>query len=232
MILIITHKTDYTADFLVNILNHRSIEYRRFNCEDLLSSNYEIEFGAGFKYSILGCADFHSVWFRRTKLPDLNGLSSSETAYILSETDSLIQNLLSILNVNWISEPTAVYRAENKLLQLKTAMELGFNIPQTLITSSKERLINFYREQKSIIVKPFSQTRITDVVNPGFIFTSVVTEKEINSIDDYDLTPCIFQQNVEKDYELRITVVGSKVFPAAVDSQDDIEPKLIGGEKN
>lgn len=226
MILIITHKTDFTADFVVNELNQRRIAYRRLNCEDLLSSDFSIKFDEGFKYSILGEADYQSVWFRRTKLPEVKGLTGEETAYVLGEIDEFFKNLFSILSAKWLSPPAAVYEAENKLLQLKTAQRLGFIIPETLVTNSKRELKDFYQaKDRDIIVKPISQTRVSYNENSAFIFTNRVPQSLMDEIERFDLTPCIFQRNILKDYEIRATVVGEKVFAAAVYSQVDDNTK-------
>lgn len=40
MILIITHKEDFTADFVIEKLNERDIKYFRLNCEDIDKNNY------------------------------------------------------------------------------------------------------------------------------------------------------------------------------------------------
>jgi len=40
------------------------------------------------------------------------------------------------------------------------------------------------------------------------------------------LTPSIFQEYIEKDYELRITVVGERVFSAKVESQHNEKTKI------
>lgn len=226
MILIITHKTDYTVDFVINKLNKQNIPYRRFNCEDILASDLSIHFSKKIEYSILGKSHFNSVWFRRTQLPEINGLSGGEKLYVLNEIDSLIKNLLSILDVKWLSKPMHVYNAENKLLQLKIAQEIGFEIPPTVITTSKEELRKFYKEnEENIIIKPIAHTRIDDANNASFIFTNEVLESHIKNLDQYDLTPCIFQRNIAKQYEVRVTVVGDKVFAAAVNSQNETDTK-------
>jgi glutathione synthase/RimK-type ligase-like ATP-grasp enzyme len=227
MLLIITHKTDFTADFVINKLNTRKIEYKRFNCEDILNYDCSVRFSNSLKYSILNESDFNAVWFRRTQLPNISNLSINEKVYILNETDSLIKNLFSILDTNWISEPYAVYKAENKLMQLKTASEIGFEIPETLITNSKKELKEFYHDNnKQIIIKPLSQTKIESADVPKFIFTNKVTENQIDNLEKFDLTPCIFQREIQKDYEIRVTVVGDKIFSAAVDSQSETETKI------
>lgn len=226
MILIITHKTDFTADFVINKLNQRGIAYKRLNCEDIFKNDYTIKLNSDFTYSILGEQKYKSVWFRRTKLPEIKGLKREEQLYILNETESLFENIFSSLNANWLSSPSAVYEAENKILQLKTAIKIGFNIPQTLVTNSKRELKQFYSDcNRDIILKPISQTRIQYNEGSAFIFTNPVPENFIANIESYDLTPCIYQKNISKEYELRVTVVGDLVFAAAVYSQADEETK-------
>lgn len=226
MILIITHKTDFTADFVINKLNHQKIKYKRFNCEDLLLTPFNVKIDGSFKYSILDQSDYNSVWFRRTKLPEINNLSCENKLYILNETESFCKNLFSTISAKWLSQPDAIYRAENKILQLKLAQKLGFSIPATIITNSKSDLAEFYeKNHKNIIIKPISQTRIQYKENPAFIFTNVVPDKYIKEIDKFDLTPCIFQENIFKEYEIRVTVVDEKVFAAKVFSQEDNETK-------
>jgi glutathione synthase/RimK-type ligase-like ATP-grasp enzyme len=221
MILVISHKNDFSADFLVNKLNQRALNYRRLNCEDILTVDATFRFKSGFSYSLLEEGRFDSVWFRRTKLPELQGLSVAEANYVLVETDSLLKNIFSTLSARWLSSPNSVYRAESKLLQLRTAHDIGFSIPETLVTNSKEEVRQFYRELNGrVIVKPLSQTRLNDGENTSFIFTSEVSPDVLERISDLDLTPCIFQENVPKLDELRVTVVGDEVFAAKVNSQD------------
>lgn len=226
MILIITHKTDFTADFVINKLNQRGINYKRLNCEDIYKTNFEVKLDPDFTYSILGEKNFKSIWFRRTKLPEITGMEKEEQLYILYEMESLFKNIFSSLGANWVSLPSAVYEAENKVLQLKTAKKIGFTIPPTLITNSRDELRKFFIQcENEIILKPISQTRIRYNEGAAFIFTNPISPQLIDNIEDFDLTPCIFQKAIKKDYELRITVVGENIFSAKVDSQKDPETR-------
>src|SRR5438094_131013 len=140
MILIITHKNDYTADFLINKLNAKHIPYRRLNCEDIFNQPYKFVFNEGLNYEFLEVDKYSSVWFRRTKYPDFPDLPYYEKLYLLSETESFLKGLFTIIDAKWLSNPFAVYKAEYKLFQLKTAKALGFAIPKTIITNSKDDL--------------------------------------------------------------------------------------------
>lgn len=227
MILIISHKTDFTADFVINKLNQRNIGYKRLNCEDLFSQSFKLSLNNNFEYLILGEENYKSIWFRRTKLPQIDDLVQEEKLYILNETESLFKNLFTTLPGKWLSKPNFVYEAENKILQLKIAQEIGFNIPNTIVTNSRKEVVEFYKlNNENIIVKPISHTRIEYKDSLSFIFTNHISKKQIEEIDNYEINPCIFQENIPKEYEIRVTVVGEKVFAAAVYSQMDEETKI------
>jgi glutathione synthase/RimK-type ligase-like ATP-grasp enzyme len=226
MILIITHKQDYTADFVINKLNKQKIAYKRLNCEDILLKDFSLSLENEYKYDLLEESKYSSVWFRRTKLPEIHGLDGADKMYVLDEIDSFFKNLFTSIPSKWLSLPSSVYEAENKILQLRIAKEIGFNVPATLITNSKERLTRFYDEcGGEMILKPISQTRIQYGKSASFIFTNPVTSEVMERINEYDLTPCIYQKKIEKEYEIRITVIENEVFSAAVYSQTDEQTK-------
>ncbi|WPV67044.1 hypothetical protein [Chitinophaga sp. LS1] len=226
MILIITHKQDYTADYLINILNQRSIPYKRFNCEDVMTSGVSLLYDGNFQSEIFGVKNFTSVWFRRTKIPFIQGLVEDEVTYLQAEYDSLLKNIFTVIEAKWLSSPWHVYRAENKLFQLRTAMEVGFKIPKTLVTTDHKKLISFSNQVGEMIVKPISATRSSSTKEPMFIYTNRVEKQHLENISKFDLTPCIFQEEISKHVELRVTVVGKDVFAASVDSQQNEESKV------
>lgn len=225
MILIITHKEDFTVDFVIDKLNKRKVRYHRFNCEDLEQDFYEIAWNPSFNFALANNTKFTSVWFRRVRLPYISeGYSESEKEFLLSEYYSLIQNFLLTLDSKWLSHPVSVYTAENKLFQLKQATAVGLKIPETLVTNDKEKLKLFYGSKiNGLIVKPLNQNRITEGEHQKLIFTNKLSDHQIANLCHFDLTPAIFQEFIPKQYELRVTVVGDRVFSASVESQIENE---------
>jgi glutathione synthase/RimK-type ligase-like ATP-grasp enzyme len=228
MILIITHKEDFTADFVIEKLNRRELPYYRLNCEDLNTTNYSYGTDNGFQFIIDNSAKITSVWFRRTKLPNLKINDESERLYVLGEYDALLQNIYAVLKDKiWMSYPSTVYEAENKLYQIKLAKEIAFKIPETLVTNRHADLRDFYVKHKgNIIVKPLHQGRIKYDQKVKTIFTNKLQSSLIDRIEEFDLTPSIYQEYVEKEYEIRATVVGDKIFAAKVDSQENEDTKI------
>ncbi|MDM1518190.1 hypothetical protein HX089_17790, partial [Myroides odoratimimus] len=118
------------------------ISYFRLNCEDI--PNYKFKIDESLNLSINGIDSFESIWFRRTKLVDYSKYSSEYQHFLLAEYDSFLKNLFNILDSKkWLSHPNDVYIAENKLLQLKLAKNIGFLIPKTLITTDKNKVKQF-----------------------------------------------------------------------------------------
>ena len=58
------------------------------------------------------------------------------------------------------------------------------------------------------------------------VFTRVLTADKLEEIDALAACPAIFQEYVDKQVELRITIVGDKVFTAAIDSQEHAETQV------
>lgn len=224
MILIITHKEDFTADFVIEKLNEQNIKYFRLNCEDLNQYNYLFDSSNNFNFSINGFSEFKSVWFRRTKLPEIETKDQGQKLFLLADYESLFDNLFNLINSDkWLSHPTYIYKAENKLYQLQKAKKIGFVIPNTIVTNNHSHLNEFaLNNGNEVIIKPIRQGRIQLSDGVKTIFTNKVTSEVLENLNEYDLTPCIVQNNISKEYELRITVVGDKVFSARINSQENI----------
>jgi glutathione synthase/RimK-type ligase-like ATP-grasp enzyme len=224
MILIITHKEDYTADYLIDKLNNKGISYHRFNCEDCLKQNISLQFGEIEMKAIHQIHKFDSVWYRRTKLPELEGACPEEKIYLLHEIDTFLFNLFAIIKGKWLSHPESIRRAENKFYQLSLARESGFHVPNTIITTDRSVLKEFFKQNDQTVVKPISKGRINYSDNTSkLIFTNIVSRSIFAELDNFELTPAIFQEHIDKDYEIRVTVVGENVFGAVVYSQTDMD---------
>jgi len=223
MILIITHKEDFTTDFVIEKLNEQNIKYFRLNCEDLNKNNYLFDNSNDFNFSINGISEFSSVWFRRTKLPDIDTTDQDKKIFLLADYESLFDNLFNLINSKkWLSNPNYIYKAENKLYQLQKAKEIGFNIPNTIVTNNHKQLSEFVSDNANeVIIKPIRQGRIQLSDGVKTIFTNQVGKEVLENLIEYDLTPSIVQNLIQKEYELRITVVGDKVFSAKINSQEN-----------
>lgn len=134
----------------------------------------------------------------------------------------LVEQLYDLLpNAIWISHPHAVRRAENKILQMQIARELGFSIPETLVTGNAGDVSCFRKEQGSIVVKPTAKDLVFKDGKPIMFMTNLVRPSDPLDLSLLGEAPAIFQKEVQRKTELRVTVVGDKVFAASVMREDE-----------
>jgi hypothetical protein len=60
----------------------------------------------------------------------------------------------------------------------------------------------------------------SDKGNYTFIYTNRVKREDLSKLESVKVAPCIFQEYIAKKVELRITVVGHKVFATEIHSQN------------
>ncbi|MGN1152899.1 MAG: hypothetical protein ACI4S3_02640 [Candidatus Gastranaerophilaceae bacterium] len=231
MILVISNKDDLTTDFIILDFKRNNIPFYRLNTEDLFV-RININFDFNSKKFILEDTTIHkkinlitdisSVYYRRPILPDVLSFETdnSKKDFLEKETYYILEGLYSILiNKFWISHPDFIRTAENKILQLQVAQELGFKIPLSLISNKKESQKCFVNRNQSII-KPIK----SGLVSQNEKYMSLVYADEINSENiraNKSVFPAYLQEKIEKKYDLRITVVGEQVFTVAISKKDD-----------
>ncbi len=157
------------------------------------------------------------IWWRRPQPfelhPELASHSYRNFAY--TEIYEAFSGMWHSLDAFWINKPSHDDLAHRKVLQLKVAQEVGLPIPQTLITSNPQEAKLFYESQKEngTVYKAFSATE------QQWRETRLLKPEELGMLNNLKFAPVIFQEYVPAEYDLRITVVGRKIFAAAIHSQ-------------
>jgi glutathione synthase/RimK-type ligase-like ATP-grasp enzyme len=152
-------------------------------------------------------------------------LTAAERAFAEKEAYLALNALTTTCNCLWVNHPDRERRAASKPAQLFVARQVGLQIPPTVITNDPEEVRSFIdRSTLETVYKALSQPRNLD--GHKVLFTGLVTEERKAELDLIRITPAIFQQRVPKAYELRVTVVGQKIFAVKIDSQLRHESKL------
>lgn len=232
MLLIITNKADYTADFLILELHRRGIGFVRFNTEDFPSEigmSLEIDSAGNIDGYLLvygkrtALSQIGSIWYRRPLPPSPIPVSSDPTAqdFITMESRYTLDTLWRILPCFWVSNPDRIRSAEAKAYQLIVAAGLGLTIPQTLITTQPDEAACFYEaHSQAIIYKPQRYVQVNHAEDTHLIYTTVVDEEKVKYLDDVRFVPSLFQNYIPKSSELRVTVLGETVITAQIHSQE------------
>ena len=139
----------------------------------------------------------------------------------LNMESSVLQNAVFA----WLDQKKVLGNYEvkgmNKLSVLSTAREVGFDIPASLVTNSKKKLITFLYKYPDLITKCLSEVRSFRGNNELLgMYTSEVNAAVIKDLPE-SFYPSLFQENIQKDIELRVFYLNKEVYPMAIFSQLD-----------
>ncbi|MFC0626393.1 MvdC/MvdD family ATP grasp protein [Kribbella deserti] len=225
----LTEVCDATADFVLAHLNERGVALWRLDPGDFPNTlDLSARFDGSWRGEVLGplraadLAEVKAVYYRRPsdfKTPD--GLSESENAFVRSQARHAVFGLLAALpGVTWVNQPGRMADARMKPYQLAIASAVGLVTPRTLVTNRPEDVVAFGTEMGRIITKSLSIVRyVDDVKGPGLLYTTEVPEADWGD-GGITATAHLFQEVVERDYEVRLTYVGGQCFSAAIEPDD------------
>ena len=232
MILVVTSPDDRTASVVVDKLRHRGADVRRFNPADFPSqASLSLSFDdAGRSFAAL-CADgeridlrrLDAVWFRRPEAPVPHDeiRDPPMRRYLAEDCAQYVHDVWNSLHCLCVpAVPLVLARAELKASQLEVARTLGFEVPPTLVSNDPDEFLEFYRRHNGRIISklcgpPFNRHFGEQLGR----YTEMVSPRDAGHAASIRFAPVIFQAYVQKRVELRITVVGRRVFAAEIHSQ-------------
>jgi glutathione synthase/RimK-type ligase-like ATP-grasp enzyme len=140
-----------------------------------------------------------------------------------------LKALWGLLDCLWVNHPLEDGRSRYKLLQLQVANEVGLQVPRSLVTTEPEAVKQFYEECNGKMIHkvlgwPYFSEDDPEAPTSKMVYTNMV---DLNKVDvsRVQYCPCFFQEYVEKDVELRVTVVGERVFACEIHSQKSANPR-------
>jgi glutathione synthase/RimK-type ligase-like ATP-grasp enzyme len=164
-----------------------------------------------------------AVWLRHTDTADAlpRAMNADHRAAARLESDAMVWGLLECIEVFQLDPPEAIRAAPYKPRQLQLARRSGLEIPRTVVTNDPARVREFAKTcPDGVIAKLVDGSLLGGDLARGVAskFTRRVGVAELEELASLRLSPMIFQELVPKALELRITVVGTRVFIAAIAS--------------
>ncbi|SEG74526.1 Glutathione synthase/RimK-type ligase, ATP-grasp superfamily [Thermomonospora echinospora] len=170
--------------------------------------------------------EIDAIWFRR--------LGNARTSANPEVTDPVDRELIDAdtraaalgmltteFHGRWIDHPTAFWAAQNKVVQLRAAHEVGLRIPETLISQSPEQIRKFCGVHPKAIVKAVRGVMQAPAA------TTTVSEELLASESSLRVCPAIYQEMVPGRRHVRVQVFGERVLAALLESDDlDWRPNL------
>ena len=222
MLLIISNKKDTTTDYLESILRYYKIDVLRFNTDLSLKSTKFCYDGINSIICVNGRKyypeNFANVWYRRPehlKHPEFD--SSPEGRCVLEEWTEALESFFACIDKSkWMNHPASNEAASHKIEQLIRVKSFGFRVPDTLVTQDACQLKQFYEKHRGkIVVKPMATGYVErpEGAKDSQIYTNFINLSHLDNLDDLINCPTLFQEYVEKRYDVRITVVDERIHP-------------------
>jgi glutathione synthase/RimK-type ligase-like ATP-grasp enzyme len=148
----------------------------------------------------------------------------------------------------WMSRPHNIRNAEWKLGQLKYAVDIGFDVPKTLLTTNAEDAHAFYEACNGNVIykvlsepslasfrdsSAYSQESEYEQENTKLPYveyyetkTTPIQKKHLSMLKSVELLPCLFQEYIPKKLELRVTIIGDDIFVGEIHSQAHKRTKI------
>lgn len=158
-------------------------------------------------------SDCRAAWWRRPQAFALHqGIDPEVAPWAYSECHEAVAGMWSALPARWVNPPSLDEAAHHKPYQLAVAGEVGLSIPRTLITNDPGQARAFVDEMgaERTVFKTFlaSETHWRE--------TRVLRQEELALLDRVALAPVIFQEYVTAEADVRVTVVGDRMFATEI----------------
>lgn len=246
-ILIITNRSDLHADIIVSTLIKKGTTPFRINLDDFprdFELNHETDqnkWTATITHTPSGrklnLDSIKSIWTRKSSdfaFLSEDDYSPQEKVFANQETKHVLNGILYSLDCYWMNHPLAVRSALWKGEQGLRASKMGFKTPASLITNQPESVIQFKEKvNKDVVIKTLSTPTLSaekvveseQVVTQG-LQTTILTDDHLENIESVKEIPCYFQEYIDKEFELRVTIIGDNVFAAKIHSQQSEKTKV------
>jgi ATP-grasp ribosomal peptide maturase len=226
-VVVATEADDQTADLVITELNRRGVPVVRFNPADIGTDlAVSARFGA-CPAPVAGqvrtpsrtaeLADIRSLYWRRPTWPVFERLGEADARFAVAQVRHGLGGVLYALpNCRYVNHPLGNFEAEHKPVQLAVADRLGLTVPPTLVSNDLDEIRQFIAVHRQAVHKVLRWTPYRKGEVGLTTWTEPVTVDELD--ESVTVVPHLFQARVDKVADLRVVVVGSKVFAVRIDS--------------
>ena len=230
-ILIVTHSDDDHVPRVEAELKGQGTGFVRFDTDTYLrgsDAQFVVEAGSPRSEFRIGSAEhrgdeFAAVLFRHVKVPEPEDLDDPDARrLVVSEKATALEgSILALEPALWINHPQANQNTRNKILQLRVAARLGFEVPETVVTADPARIRRCFRQwDGQMVSKLVGGQLVGRTVDDQFVIhTTRIDAADLDEDAALAASPSIYQRLVPKACDVRATVVGNTIFACRIASQ-------------
>lgn len=231
-VLVVAEQLDPTADLVVHALAESGTPVLRF---DLAEFPQQVALAAEHRATAPGwigsletsrravrLQEVRAVYYGRPGLPVLSPkVDDAYRAWALSQALVGMVQVLTSLPVTWMNHPDVYRTSAHKPGQLTTATVCGLRVPRSFIGNDLVAARTWGENVGGpLACKPIAAASLDLVGRPPLMIPT--RRLYVSDLDEsLELTAHYLQEWVPKAYEVRLTVVGSRMFPVAIHSRSE-----------
>ncbi|MER7836805.1 ATP-grasp ribosomal peptide maturase [Streptomyces sp. NPDC096040] len=230
-VLVVTALEDVTADRVIEALNERDVAVVRVDPGDVgpgLVFGFRLgpdspRWGGRLRTASrkVDVEAVRAIYFRRptSYAVRFRHLPCQQREFAVAEARHGLGGVLnSLRGALYVNHPFAIARADFKPAQLQRFAALGLRVPATLVTNDVEEAREFAAEHGRVIYKTFRGLPEGEDGHVGAIWAQRI---EPGALDEtVAVTAHLFQAEVPKCGDVRVTVVGRHVFAQRITTPD------------
>lgn len=231
VVLVVTSIEDVTANLVIEALNKHGARVVRVDPADV-GTDLAFGFRIGEEHVAwtgrlrtpsrdIALEEVRAVYYRRPTpyAARFAHLPPQQAEFAATEARHGLGGVLNDLHLaTYVNHPAAIASADFKPAQLQAAVQLGLSVPPTLVTNDVAQAREFIAEHGRVIYKSFRGVPPTADGFVAGIWTQRVHEHELD--DSLSVTAHLFQREVDKHADARVTVVGRAVFASRITTPD------------
>jgi len=228
MILILTEKNDAHANALIEMLKTDNVSYFRLDLDTKSLEKTTVTFKnktwiIKTKIAEIALKEVKCIWNRRTFVQLMLNEQNKDYKFNIWKNEwnkTLLGMYFYLKDVKWLNYYRKNHKAENKYFQLKLAEDIGFKIPDYILSNNRLEILEFGRKHDKIVLKLLNQEfyKIANRQYVGF-YVNIIPYEKLLDFSEEEENPIFLQKYIEKDYEVRYTVVGDEHLVCKIDSQ-------------
>ena len=244
-ILVLASKSDVHADAVIHHSQNSGQKIIRIDTEELWvqksSISWEVNTLSNGQFlrwgdKLIDANNVSAIYCRDFRFAKCETAEDVNTHLLFAEAKAALYGFFRALEDRyWMNPPWYDEMADNKPYQMLCASNIGLEIPKTLVTNDKKSFERFYHAcDKDLIIKQLSEICLiddTEIKKKGHIegsdataygfFTEKIIVDHLKNLDQITNTPCLFQENLKKKADIRVTVVEEEVFCVLIESQEN-----------
>ena len=225
-VLILAGLKDIEIDAVAVRLNRRGSPFFRLNTFTIDCHQYSQSWAHGHARADalpFRVDEVTTVWNR---LPiNIRGYVTKDdpppAAFVKEECFWFLQNIGALVpHARWINPPVEEERANCKVRQLSLAQKVGLRVPRTLLSNDPLKIRELANEVGTLVYKAIFHSGQITTGSDLAVYTTELSASSLEHLSEIRTCPGFFQAKIAKRSDLRVIVIGDRIFPVRIKSQE------------